>query len=89
MQHRTHGSSVLSNIFAVLAVLQVLGLNQGVLRNILLESVHCNPIQDRTGIKQVNPVFVTGFPCNESRIPSDKDRILLNVITGKYCFHCR
>ena len=47
MHHHRYGSSVLSNIyvFAVLAVLQVLGLNQGVLCIILLKSVYCKPIQ--------------------------------------------
>ena len=43
----------------MLAVLQVLELNQGILRNILLKSVHCKPIQGRTGIKQGNPVSIT------------------------------
>ena len=51
--------SKIHKIPMMLAVLQVLGLNQRVLRNILLKSVHCKPIQGRTGIKQGNPVSIT------------------------------
>ena len=56
----------------MLALLQVLGLNQGVLRNILLKSVHCNPIHGRAGIKQGKIIFTSDFPAMKTKCLCEK-----------------